>query len=42
MNNEKSNKRLAVVIGASSGMGAAVALRLHEEGYQLVLADLAL
>jgi NAD(P)-dependent dehydrogenase (short-subunit alcohol dehydrogenase family) len=42
MNNEKTNKRLAVVIGASSGMGAAVALRLHEEGYQLVLADLAL
>jgi NAD(P)-dependent dehydrogenase (short-subunit alcohol dehydrogenase family) len=42
MDNEKSNKRVAVVIGASSGMGAAVAVRLHEEGYQLVLADLVL
>jgi NAD(P)-dependent dehydrogenase (short-subunit alcohol dehydrogenase family) len=42
MINEKSSKRVAVVIGASSGMGAAVAVRLHEEGYHLLLADLAL
>src|SRR5262245_10870549 len=32
--------RKAVVVGASSGMGRAVAIRLHEQGYRLVLADL--
>jgi NAD(P)-dependent dehydrogenase (short-subunit alcohol dehydrogenase family) len=41
MSEQRSQAR-AVVIGASSGMGAAVAVRLHEEGYALVLADLAL
>jgi NAD(P)-dependent dehydrogenase (short-subunit alcohol dehydrogenase family) len=41
MNKQRSNRR-AVVIGASSGMGAAIAIQLHEEGYELVLADLAL
>ncbi len=39
---EQRTKARAVVIGASSGMGAAVAIRLHEAGYDLVLADLAL
>ncbi len=42
MNQQRSNGRVAVVIGAGSGMGAAVAVRLHEDGYRLVLADLAL
>jgi len=32
--------RNAVVVGAGSGMGSAVAARLHEEGYRLLLADL--
>jgi NAD(P)-dependent dehydrogenase (short-subunit alcohol dehydrogenase family) len=42
VNKESSTSRVAVVIGASSGMGAAAAMRLHEDGYRLVLADLAL
>jgi NAD(P)-dependent dehydrogenase (short-subunit alcohol dehydrogenase family) len=32
--------RRAVVIGAGSGMGQASAVRLHQDGYRLVLADL--
>jgi NAD(P)-dependent dehydrogenase (short-subunit alcohol dehydrogenase family) len=32
--------RRALVIGAGSGMGRAVAQRLHQDGYQLALADL--
>jgi NAD(P)-dependent dehydrogenase (short-subunit alcohol dehydrogenase family) len=40
--NEAKEKARAVVIGASSGMGAAVAIRLHEAGYDLLVADLAL
>lgn len=35
-----NNRRTAVVIGAGSGMGTAVARRLHVDGYHLVLADL--
>lgn len=38
----KSSSRRAVVVGAGSGMGAAVAAKLHQDGYQLVLADLSL
>ena len=42
MSQRTEAQRIAVVIGASSGMGTASAIRLHEEGYSLRLADLSL
>jgi NAD(P)-dependent dehydrogenase (short-subunit alcohol dehydrogenase family) len=39
MNSRSVEKPVAVVIGAGSGMGAASALRLYENGYRLKLAD---
>lgn len=41
MSNANKSRR-AVIIGAASGMGHAAAVRLHQDGYRLVLADLAL
>jgi NAD(P)-dependent dehydrogenase (short-subunit alcohol dehydrogenase family) len=42
MNRRTSSKPTAVVIGAGSGMGAASAVRLHEQGYRLKLADVSI
>ena len=42
MNSRQSAKPTAVVIGAGSGMGAASAMRLHEQGYRLKLADVSM
>jgi NAD(P)-dependent dehydrogenase (short-subunit alcohol dehydrogenase family) len=35
----KQPRRRAVVIGAGSGMGSAVATRFHQDGFELLLAD---
>lgn len=40
MSSHSRADRLAVVIGASSGMGTASAVRLRQDGYHLMLADI--
>lgn len=42
MPDENKQARLAVIVGAGSGMGSAVAARFHADGYRLLLADLSL
>lgn len=42
MSAQSQSDRLAVVIGASSGMGAASAARLRQDGYRLLLADISM
>jgi NAD(P)-dependent dehydrogenase (short-subunit alcohol dehydrogenase family) len=40
--NQSNKTRRAVIVGAGSGMGQASAIRLHQDGYALVLADIGL